>query len=402
MSTFEYTAINADNAIFRGQLSSWTKRQANKHLRQRQLTVVTLQKIRRGGNWSGLWRHISTVDRIVFTRSLLTMIKAGMNISDALASSREQSGNVALQKIITAVEQRIQAGHTLASCLASYPAVFSNEYVAMINMGERSGKLIQVLAFLTAKMENDYRIIRKIRNAMVYPALILVFMVAMITLMMVFVIPRVAAVYADAHVPLPIYTRILVTISHFVAHDIAWLAGGVFLLVLLYDLVMQRSLRFRLTIHRFVLRLPLFGLMIKKVNLAIISRSLAMLLHSGLTIDEALRLTAKTSRNTVYRQAIDAAGPFVARGVRLTDVVSGSPHLFLPVFRRMVATGEQSGNLDTMFDNVAQYYSDDIDHWSTNFSAVIEPFLISAVGVVVAGLAVAILFPLWNFVNVIS
>ena len=330
------------------------------------------------------------------------MISASMSISEALTSSREQSGNPALKKAIAEIERRVQSGQTLAAGLASYPKFFPEEYVAMIKVGERSGKLIDVLQFLTAKLERDYQMIRKVRNAMVYPAIILVFMVAMVAVMMLFVIPRVASVYDEAKVPLPVYTRMLVATSDFVSMYIWYIAAGIAALAIGFDVAMHKWLGLRRFVHRLVLRLPMIGMVIKKVNLVVISRTLSMLLKSGLTIDVALLLTANTTRNTIYREMLQAAEPFVARGVRLTDVFNGSPELFPPVFLRMIATGEQTGNLDAMFGNIAQYYQDDIEHWSTNFSSVIEPFLISFVGIIVGAIAVAILFPLWNFVNVIN
>lgn len=403
MAIFEYTAIDANNAIFRGELSSWTKRHAVRQLSDQRMTVITVKKIRRWGmQLTWLRRGVSSMDRIVFTRSLTTMINAGMNISEALTSTREQSANPVLKKAIAEIEQRIQSGQSLAACFASYPAIFPTELVAMIKVGERSGKLTEVLQYLTEKLERDYQLRRKIRNAMVYPVLILCFMIIMVAVMMLFVIPRVASVYAESNVVLPLYTRMLVATSTFVTKYIWAIAAGLIILVVAYNAIMKRSYRARRFMHRVFLRMPMVGVIVKKSNLVVISRTLSMVLKSGMTIDEALILTSQTTRNTIYQEKIQAAEPFVARGVRLSDIFIGSPEMFPPVFQRMVATGEQTGNLDAMFSNVAQYYHEDIEHWSTNFSAVIEPFLISFVGVVVGAIAVAILFPLWNFVNVIS
>ena len=153
--------------------------------------------------------------------------------------------------------------------------------------------------------------------------------------------------------------------------------------------------------HALFLRLPIFGLVIKKANLTTISRSLSMLLKAGLSIDQSLLLAANAASNVSYQRALHRAEPFVQRGVHLGDIFKGQPDLFLPVFRRMVAAGEQSGSLDSMFNNVARYFDEDLQAWSENISSILEPVLIISVGVVVGGIAMAFLYPLWNFANIV-
>lgn len=400
---YEYTALNPANAILRGELAAWSKRAAAKKLRQEKLIIVTLRRLPSTRRWRNpLTRTVSTMDRILFTRNLMTMLKAGMNLLEALASSREQTNNQILKHVIFTCEQLIQSGQPLSSAFRKYPAVFSSEYIAIVTIGERSGKLVEVLEYLTKKMEDEYRLLRRIRQALTYPTIIFITMLLIVSIMVLFVIPKVSFIYHDAGVALPLLTRVLLQISTFLGRY--FLPGFVVILAigLIFNILLLRWIALRRLVDRAALHLPLFGIIIKKLNVAMVSRSLSMLLQAGITIDRALLLAGDTTRNLTYRYSLRAAEPLVSRGVHLADIFRGQPQLYLPVFQRMVSTGEVTGNLEHMLANVAKYYDDDLEYWAANISSTIEPVMIVSVAVVVAGIAVAILFPLWNLVNVIT
>lgn len=401
MSTFEYTAIDLTNSIHRGLVRAWTKRQAARQVKDNGLAVVTIARVHRAPFRLPGVPYLSRMDRIVFTRNLMTMMRAGMNLTEALASTREQTGNRALAACIADAESRVLAGQTLSSALSRYPQFFSPVFIAMIQIGERGGKLVDTLTLLTKQQEHDFRLIRRIRNALVYPTLILATMIGIVTLMMVFVIPKIAEIYAESTVALPLATRILIGVSEFVARFGAYGVAILILLLLVARRELSRSVRFRRLVHRLTLRLPLFGDMLKRVNLAIASRTIGMLAHAGVSIDEGLVLAGQVTNNLLYQEAIQRSVPFVKRGVRLSDVFRGQPQLFLSLFQKMVATGEQSGNLDEMFEHIAAYYDEDVEHWTANVSSLIEPILLLATGVLVGGIALAVLFPLWNFANIL-
>ncbi|MBI5405188.1 MAG: type II secretion system F family protein [Candidatus Kerfeldbacteria bacterium] len=402
MRSYEFTAIDYANAIQRGMVRAWTKEQAASQLARNRLSVVTLVKATSpDSRLDWLKRGVSRMDKIVFTRNLMTMMRAGLTFTDALASAREQTDRPFLRKIIRDAEKSVMAGQTFSSVLDRYPRTFSSVYRAMIRIGERSGKLVDVLTFLTHQMEGDYRLLRKIRNALVYPTLILVTMIIMVVMMMLFVIPKIASVYNESSVRMPLMTRGLIRASEFVVTDWMYLLGGVIVVVTGFVLLVIRSRGFRGWIHRRMIAAPGVGLIIKKLNLAVVSRSLGMMMRSGLSIDDALELAAPAASTVPYQDAVTAAAPFVRRGVGLSDILKGNPDLFLPVFQKMIATGEGTGNLDDMFEHVARYYDEDVDHWTANVSSYIEPVLLLLTGIVVGGIAVAVLYPLWNFANII-
>jgi len=402
MFTYEFTALDFSNAIQRGVVRAWSKDHAAEQLSRNRLAVVTIIRTRSQRSlfdWTK--RGVSRMDKILFTRNLMTMMKAGLTFTDALASASEQTDRPFLRQVIRDAERSVAAGQPFSTVLDRYPKTFPSVYRAMVRIGERSGKLVDVLGFLTRQMESDYRLVRKIRNALAYPTLILVTMIAMVVLMMLLVIPKIASVYEESSVQMPVFTRGLIGVSHFFVNQWPFALGAIVIVTAGYLTLMQTSIRFRSAVHRSWLRFPGFGLVIKKVNLAVVSRSLGMMMHSGLSIDEAIALAAPAASLVPYQQAVAGSAPFVRRGVQLSDVLKGNPELFLPVFRKMVATGEQTGNLDDMLQHAARYYDEDVEHWTSNVSSYIEPVLLLLTGLVVGSIAVAVLYPLWNFANVI-
>ncbi len=402
MSTYEYTLIDLENSIYRGRMRGWSKRYVSKHLNAKGYSIVTLNRVRTKFDfWHKMFRHISRIDKIILLRNLMTMMKAGLNLPEALASSREQTTNPNMRRIINDAERAVLSGQPLSSVLAKYSKVFSPVTVAMIRIGEQGGRLVDTLEYLVKQQENDYSLLRKIRNALVYPTLIFVTMILMVILMMIVAIPKIAIIYEEASAPLPFFTGLLIGISNFIVSYGLVLALSLVALGILVRTIYNASPKMQEFFHKLLLKLPMVGLVIKKINLAMISRSLNMLTASGFSIDEGLVLSSHVANNLIYRKSIQSAVNFVKRGVKLSVIFKGDPNIYLPLFHKMVVTGEDTGCLDDMFSHISKYYDDDIQHWTTNISTLIEPLLLLITGVVVGGVAFAVIFPLWNFANII-
>jgi len=402
MATFEYTVIDLENTIRRGSVRGWTRKHVSRQLIELGVSIVTLNKVKNQTSfWKGILRHVSRIDRIVFLRNLMTMMKAGLNLPEALASSREQTVNPTMKRIISDAEKTVLSGQPLSSALQRHINVFSPITVAMIKIGEHGGKLVETLEFLVKQQEGDFRLSRKIRNALVYPAIIFLTMIAIVVMMMIYVIPKIANIYEEFSAELPIYTRILIELSNFFVNWGIYLAIILVLLFFLLKSILKVSPKFKKFVHRLILNLPSIGLVIKKLNLSLISRSLHMLTKAGVSIDEGLILASNAASNVNYQEAIRIGENFVKRGVMLSDIFKGKPKLFLPIFQKMIRTGEETGYLDDMFQHVSKYYDEDIQNWTSNLSTMIEPILLVITGVVVGGVALAVMFPLWNFANVL-
>ncbi|MFA5051730.1 MAG: type II secretion system F family protein [Patescibacteria group bacterium] len=402
MATFEYTIIDLKNVVYRGYVRDWTRNRATKQLAQNGVSVVTLTRVKNAlPSWRQIFRHVARMDRIVFFRNLMTMMRAGLNLTEALASSREQATNPIMKKVIADCERIVLAGQPLSEAFSRHQRLFSPVTVAMIRIGERGGKLVETIEYLVQQQESDYALVRKIRNALVYPALIVTTMIGIVVVMMIVVIPKISQVYIDSGAALPFYTQALVDVSNFIVSYGLYIAVGLVAIGLIVRSELRASASFRRLMHAAMLRMPVIGIVVKKFNLAMISRSLHMLTHGGYSIDEGVMLASNVASNQSYRDALKAAEPFIRRGVKLSDIFKGMPKIFLPLFNKMVMTGEETGNLDVMFNHVAKYYDDDIQNWSANLSTMIEPVLLLATGVVVGSVALAIIYPLWNFANII-
>ncbi len=402
MSTFEYTALDVSNTIQHGLIKGVNRSRAQHRLEHNNLTVVTISKIVGPSKVRQLLqRRVTSMDRALFTRNLMTMMRAGLSLTDALASCKDQTSNPALKRIIGEVERSVESGQPLSAAFDRYSSVFPSVYRAMVRVGERGGKLVDVLEFLARQQENDMRLMRRIRGALAYPVLIIVTMCVMVVLMMLFVIPKISTVYDEANVTLPLTTRILIATSHWITSYGAYALAALIAVIIGLRILVRKSPRFQMFMHRWTLSMPLIGPVAKKIDLVIISRSLGMLSHAGVSFDESLALTSSVAHNAVYRYALSAAQSFVRRGVKLRDVFRGNPELFLPVFYKMIVTGEQTGNLDEMFERVARYYDDDIQQWTANLSTYLEPILLLCTAAVVAGIVASVMLPLWNFANVI-
>ncbi len=402
MSTYEYTALDFSNVVQRGLIKGSNRSRVQRRLERNNLTVVTLSKIVAPSRVRHLiQRRVSSMDRALFTRNLMTMMRAGLTFTDALASCKDQTSNPALKRIIGEIEQSVMSGQPLSAAFDRYPSVFPSVFRAMVRVGERGGKLIDVLEFLARQQEGDMRLIRRIKSAIAYPTLIIITMCAMVVLMMLFVIPNISAIYDEANVALPLTTRTLIATSHWTVSYGAYALVGIIALIIGLKVLIRKSVTFRMFVHKRALSLPLVGTVTKKIDLVIISRSLGMLSHAGVSFDESLGLTSSVAHNALYQRALSTAKTFVRRGVKLRDVFKGNPELFLPVFYKMLVTGEQTGNLDDMFERVARYYDDDIQQWTSNLSTYLEPILLLCTATVVAGIVAAVMLPLWNFANVI-
>ena len=278
------------------------------------------------------------MEQIVFLRNLMTMLRAGLSLNEALASASEDSSNPTLRFMIVKAEQMVQAGLPLSNALAKAGKIFSPATLAMIETGEQSGKLYDTLDLLVQQKESNYKLRRKVTHALVYPSLIVCTMVLMIAIMMVTIVPQITSVYADLHASLPAFTMMLIWVSN--GMRVYGLAVCIILIAAVIGVkqLSRVSDRTRSMLHGLLLRLPLVGIIIKKFNLVLTSRSLYMLLHSAVPIDRATALSARVATNFHYQKAFEDAITFIKRGVRFSDIFKGSPELFPPLYFKMIKT----------------------------------------------------------------
>jgi type IV pilus assembly protein PilC len=343
-------------------------------------------------------RKIPVVEKIFFVQNLALMIKTGFSIGDALQTLHQQVKNKQFGAVLADLQNSVVKGESFSEALQRHPEIFDNLFVSMVAAGETSGNLEQTLFQLSTQLKKSYALRKKIRNAMIYPCLIITVMIIVGSGMFVFVIPRILDLYTTNGYSLPLPTRIILAVSDFITHN--GLAIGIGATVLLIGwIAFVRTEGGKFFWHRVLLHIPIAGKIIKRINVARFSRVLNSLIITDIPIVKGFQIIASTLPNRVYRYHLENASASLAKGNSIYSTLSSRPDLFEPVVAQMVKVGEEAGVLDTMTSEIANFYEDEVDSTMANLTVIIEPVLMVVIGVGVGFLAVAIILPIYSLVN---
>ena len=354
----------------------------------------------REGFFQRLSNKISSKDKIVFTRQLATLIGAGLPLAQSMHTVLEQTQNKQMQNIVQEIISDIEGGRQLSSAFEKHPEVFDNVYVALVAAGEASGTLDEALKRIASQQEKDAAMIGKVRGAMVYPAIVLLVIIAVVVFMLVMVVPQVEGLYSSLHKELPFMTKVMVSVAGFLAQF--WWALVIFLGIGLY--FFQQYLKTEAGIRTkdtFKLNVPVFDTMFRKLYMARFTRTGQTLLNSGVAMLDMLRITARAVNNSIIRQGIDRASEKVKGGKALSVSLKNEDYI-LPMVPQMIKIGEQSGKIDEMMGKCAQIYEDELDEEIKAITTTIEPVLMVVLAVVAGVMVGAIIFPIYSLVGDIS
>jgi general secretion pathway protein F len=398
MPAYEFTALDPRGRQQKGLLEGDTPRQVRGMLRDRGLTPLSVHEVaearaaakgslRGTGGWS-------STDLTLFTRQLATLARSGLPLDEALAAVAQQSDRKTVKRVTLGVRSGVNEGRTLAQALAEFPSVFPPLFRATIEAGESSGKLDNVLERLADYVERRQALQQKVLVAAIYPIFLIVFSVAIVTLLLTYVVPKIVSVFAELDQQLPLLTRGLIALSDFLREY------GLGLLVLLAAGLIafaqaMRSDDFRRRVHRALLRLPLVGPLTRGANTARFTRTLGILFGSGVPILDALRIGAQVVENLPMREAIDAATARVREGAAVNRSLADSG-LFPPITLHMIASGEASGRLDDMLDRAAAQQEREVETMIGAVMAALGPALVLLMGGVVLMIVLAILLPIFD------
>ena len=342
---------------------------------------------------------VGTREMAIFTRQFATMINAGLPLMQCLEIQIQQVNKPGFKKILREVMTDVESGATLAEALRKHKAAFSDLYVNMVEAGEAGGALDVILVRLANYLEKAAELMRKLKGAMIYPAMIILVSIGAISVLLVFVIPTFAKMYEGMGGSLPLPTQIVIWISHFVKRFflliIAFLIG-----LALGIRAYYRTEQGKAVTDRTLLKLPVVGDLIQKQAIARFSRTLSTLLSSGVAILEALAITAKTSGNKVVEDAVLAARSSISEGETIAGPLS-KEKVFPPMVVQMISIGEATGGLDEMLAKVADFYDAEVDQAVANLTAALEPIVIVFLGVVVGGMVIAMYLPIFKLVTLV-
>lgn len=331
-------------------------------------------------------------DKATFFRLLAIMINAGVPLVRSLDTIADQTMNYKLKKAIFEIARGIEKGGTLSSSMERYPHIFSESHLGMIRSGEASGQFNSILKELAKEVEKAASMGKKIRGALMYPVFIFTIMILVVVAMMVLVVPKIAEVFADTGNQLPLLTRVVISISDFMREKWSWLLGGAVGIIVAF-FAARRTPQGRYAIDWAVLRIPLFGPLIKKYILARFSRLLGNLLSSGVPIIEGLLINARGLGNEVYKRRVVLASEDISRGIPLAESLKDTPE-FPNMAVQMIAVGEETAQLDNISAKIAEYYEDEVDTTVANLSKIMEPVVLVIIGITVGAIIGAIMMPI--------
>lgn len=365
-------------------------------LRERGFIIITLTE--REVSWiQALLRRVQGIglgEKAVLVRQLSTMVSAGVPLSDALEILHSQAESERMKEVLGELVSGVQGGTSLSKSMAKYPDVFGRVLVALVEAGEASGKLDLILAQLADNLEKEKDFQSKTKGALVYPAIILLAMAVVFIIITTFVVPRLAALYADIGVELPLPTKILIGIS-------SLLTGGWWVFLALFSAAGYAIFRYLQTpkgkyhIASLTFGFPVFGKLNKEAELTRFSRTLGLLLSAGIPITQALEIVAGAMDNILYRDAVLEAEKQVQRGIPLSVPIKADPN-FPPILAQMIAVGEETGKLDEVLVKVSTFFESQAGETVSNLSTAIEPLIMIVLGVMVGLLVLSIITPIYN------
>ncbi|PIQ07135.1 MAG: hypothetical protein COW72_01220 [Candidatus Nealsonbacteria bacterium CG18_big_fil_WC_8_21_14_2_50_37_10] len=344
-----------------------------------------------------LFEGITRQDIVLFSRQLSIMFKSKVPLVESLNVLSGQTRNLDLKERILDLSEEVEGGTSFSGALSRHPEIFSSFYISMVKAGEVSGTLSESLEYLADHLEREYHLTSKIRGALLYPALIVVVVLLVITMMIFFVIPNLSEVLIGSGSELPTATKIVINSAAFL-REFGWVLGLVILLVIFAAFRYYRSQKGKKFFDGLFLKIPVIGPFLKTINLALFAENLSTLISGGLPIASALQTVGEIVGNSRYKEVIFEARDRVRKGETISSVLSAAPEVFPPVFVQMTLVGERTGTLDSTLMNIVNFYKKEIDRTIDNLLSILEPLLIVILGVVVAGLMLAILLPLYQMV----
>ena len=399
MPVFEYTGRTPTGQTVSGTLEAKNKQELMQLLRRQRVIVTNVKRKSKSLNLT-IGTGVKAVEISRFTRQFAVMIEAGLPLVQCLDILAAQTTNKVLAKVIANVRDTVSSGSTLADALAKEKKVFDQLYVSMIEAGEVGGALDVILKRLADYREKADAIKRKIKGALTYPAIMLVMLVLISFVMLTFVIPIFAGMFEGLGAELPKPTQIVINLSNWLKGNMHFLIGGVILIIIIYKL-MRKNSKTRYYLDYLFLKLPLFGMLIRKTAVARFSRTLGTLIQSGVNIIDALQVTAKTAGNDVIAKAIKNAIIAISQGETIAKPLEESG-VFPPMVVQMINVGEKTGNLDTMLAKIADFYEEEVDSAVETLTAMIEPLMTIIMGIVVGGLLVAMYLPMFDIIGKIK
>lgn len=404
MAKFKFTALNKAGEKVEETREAADKFALYRDVRKEGLTVVSAQEISKrkfSFSFSSLFGRIKMTDKIIFAKNLSAMLEAGLSLSRALSIMERQTRNKKFKAVLQSLEGSVSEGKTMSEGMEKYPKIFSGLFVSMVRAGEESGNLTGSLKIVGLQMEKSYQLQKKVKGAMIYPAIIVVLMGAIAILALVFIVPTLTETFKGLGVELPISTRAVIFVSDFLINNVLLVSIGFILLALLLGFL-SKSKKGKRFFEWTLFRIPVISGIVKEVNSARTARTLSSLLSSGVDVVVALSITGEVLQNSYYKEVLVKAEESVKKGVLISDVFSKYENLYPVLVGEMIHVGEETGKLSEMLLNMAVFYENEVEQKTKDMSTIIEPFMMVFIGIGVGFFAISMLAPTYSLVDAIQ
>jgi type IV pilus assembly protein PilC len=404
MGKFKWEGTTKSGQSMKGEMEAPNSGAVQAQLRRQGIAPGNIKEAGKGFDMEikipGFEPKVTTKDIVVFTRQFATMIDAGLPLVQCLDILSKQQDNKTFKANLTQVKEDVESGSTFADALKKHPNAFDALYVNLVAAGEIGGILDTILNRLAAYIEKAMKLRKQVKSAMTYPATIVGIAVIVIAVILVFVIPQFQAMFESFGQKLPLPTRIVIALSDFIQNYIFLIFGGCFGVVWILKRI-YKTPKGQLHMDALFLKLPVVGILIRKVAVAKFTRTLGTMVSSGVPILDGLDIVAKTSGNKIVENAIYKVAQSISEGKTIAEPLEQSG-VFPAMVCQMIAIGEQSGSIDTMLNKIADFYDDEVDDAVGNLTAMMEPLLMLFLGTTVGGLVIAMYLPIFKMASAVG
>ncbi len=402
---FKYKAQKKDGEIYEGEREAVDKFALYKDLRKQDEVAIFVTEAGVEKSWNIMSRikffgRISMHDKITFAKNLGTMLEAGLSLSRALAVLERQSKKQKLKTLLFDLNEGIKKGKTFHECLSGFPTVFSTLFVSMVKAGEESGSLSDSLKGISFQMNSIFELRRKIRGALVYPAIVISVMIVIGILLLTFVVPTLTATFKELGSELPSTTKAVIFVSDLLREHTLLSIAVLFIFGTGFYYLLKTKAGRRVADYIF-LRIPVIGTLVKETNSARTTRTLSSLLSAGVPITNAISITSEVIQNSFYKEVLLQAEDVIQKGKPISSIFMEHEDLYPAFVGEMVAVGEETGKISEMFSNIGLFYENEVSQKTKDLSTIIEPFLMVLIGATVGFFAVAMITPMYTVLNTI-
>lgn len=398
--TFTYKARDRGGALISGKIVADSQNAVASFIREKGYFVTQIKEAKDVTDFNEFFsklRGVKPKEIAIFCRQMSIMINAGLPLVTAVSILIEQTHNPVLKNALKDIYQQIQGGDTFSSAIKKYEHIFPPIMIHMITAGEVGGVMDDVMDRLAVHLEKDYKMREKIKSAMTYPVVVICLAVLVVIFILTFVMPTFKSMFDSMHSELPLPTQFLLGVSGFF-QEYWWLVIIGLVAMAFGATQIYKIPRYQLYVDAMILRMPVFGMLVRKISIARFSRTLGTLLHGGVPIITALDVVKNITGNMQLVKALTDAQTDVRDGFTLSDTLNSSK-VFTPMVVQMIAVGEETGQMDTMLGKIADFYEDDVDDVVSRLSSLLEPMMIVILGLIIGAIVISIALPMFDVVN---